>query len=160
MNLYRQKSTEETIDKLAELENEIPDCKNIVLYWHLQLLNYFGRPKEVISLVEQNIDYLKEFPENSEIYANSFYYYIVALNNTWNPEKAILVYDSLPEALQMNVYYYDQFAYSSYLLINLSTTQDEMDFYKKQAISSYKLLQNSNYNIGERMQGWLESVER
>ena len=159
MTLYSQNASPETIEQLMKLENEMPECRNLVFYWHISLLNHFRKYKELIKFTEENMAYLETLPKDSEVYANSMYFYIQALNYLFNPLKALSVYDAQPEGLKGNVYYYEQFAYANYLLINFSTSQKEMDYYRQKASASYKLLQDYDYNIGRFQQSWLQFVE-
>ena len=159
MNLYRQDAGENTIEQVVKLENENPEYKNILFFWHISLLNYFNQFEDVINFAEQNMTYLQSFAFDSEVYVSSMYFYISSLNNCFSPAKALQIYDSLPDQVKGNIYYYYQFAYSNYLMINFAENQNEMNYYKQRAINALKILKNYDFDIGERLEGWLESVE-
>ena len=160
MALYRQKASEELLVQLEQLEQSKPEYSHILFSWHLELLNNFNKSDETIQFIEANMDYLKKLPEDDNIYIDSMYYYLRALNNSYNPEKLLNIYTTLPQLLQGNIYFYYQYAYANYLMINLSNSQSEMDYYKNTAQAAFTLLKEYNFNIGERMEGWLESVKR
>ena len=44
-------------------------------------------------------------------------------------------------------------------MINFAENQNEMNYYKQRAINALKILKNYDFDIGERLEGWLESVE-
>lgn len=158
-SLYRLNASPEIIEELKKYEKEMPECQKLVFYWHISLLNHFGQYRELVDFTEQNMSYLERLPKYGDVYANSMYFYIQALNNLFSPQKALYVYNQQPELLQENVYYYDQFAYANYLLINFSSSQKEMDSYKQKAAAAFKLLKQNNYDIGKRLEGWLVFYE-
>lgn len=160
MELYRQNATEETIEQLKKIEEEMPEIRNVVFYWHMYLLNYYQRYDELIQFAEENWKCLENLPKDSEGYVNSLYYYIASLNDCFNPEKALSVYSSLPDQLQGNIYFYYQYAYANYLMINKSRTQEELNMYRSKAAAALKTIKEYNFNIGDRLEGWLESNSR
>ena len=159
MSLYRQNASLLTVAQLQRYEKEMPECRNIVFYWHITLLNHFAQYGDLVEFAQNNMPYIETLPKNGEVYSNSLYYYISALNQTFNPEQALLTYKTLPDDLQGNVYLYYQYAYANYLMINLSIEQKEMDFYKSRAAAALKLLKQYECNIGPQMDGWLKAVE-
>lgn len=159
MTLYRQNASKETIELIKYFEKEMPECRNIVFYWHITLLNHFAQYGELVEFTEENMPYIESLAKDGEVYSNSLYYYINALNQVFNPEQALLTYRSLPEELQGNVYLYYQYAYANYLMTNLSIEQKEMDFYRNRASAAFKLLKEYDCNIGPQMDGWLLSLE-
>ena len=158
MNLYRQTSvTEESLKQLELFEKEMPECKNYFSYWHATMLYYLQKYDEVIQFIENKMNYLESLPKDSADYANSIHLYITALNNSFNPAKALSVYNSQPDYLKENVYYYYQYALSNYLMLSLCDTQKEFDYYKKTAKNAFLLLEENNYNLGESIENWLKT---
>ena len=159
MNLYRQKISIEGADLLLKYEKEIPECKPLLFPLHLSMLKYYGRFEDMITFVDDNMAYLESLPKEEDLYYNTTYQYLRALNICFKPQKFFSVYEKLPENLQLTAYYYNQYAYANYLMINLSTSQKEFDYYKQKAANAFKTLKQYDYDIGQRLDAWLQSIE-
>lgn len=160
MELYTQDSVSEaSLKQLEQFENEMPECKNYFSYWHTTMLYYLHKYDEVIQFVENNMTYLRALQKDNFDYANSIYLYICALNDSFKPQKALAVYNSQPEKLKDNVYYYYQYALSNYLMLSLCDSQSEFDYYKSAAKNAFLLLKNNNYNLNESIENWLKTVQ-
>lgn len=160
MALYRQQESEELIEQLEQLEESKPEYLPVLFTWHISLLNDFNKNEELVYYIENNIDYIQSLPEDNGVFIDSMYYYLRALNNSYNPEQLLFVYSSLPQSLQGNIYFYYQYAYANYLMINFSNTQSEMDYYKNTAQAAFTLIKEYNFKIGDLIEGWLEAVKR
>lgn len=160
MALYRQNESLEILEMVERLEEEKPEYSNILFSWHLSMLNNLETSDEVVNFIENNFDYLEKLPKDNNTYVDSMYYYIRSLNSSYNPQKALTVYFSLPDSLQGNIYYYYQYAYANFLMINLSNNQSELEYYQNTARAAFSLLKEYNFTIGERLEGWLKAFER
>ncbi len=159
VSLYSQKVREQSVVELEKLETQYPEFKNIVFYWHLSLLSYFNSAEELVQFTEANMNYLMTLKKDDEIFANSMYIYMQALNNSSAPEKALKLYDTLPDYLKYNVYYYYQFAYSNYLMLAYCNTQAEYDAYRNTAENAFKLLKDNNFQLSEIIENWLNLAD-
>ena len=160
MNLYRQRPvTEDSLKQLEQLEKEMPECKDYFFYWHATMLYNLKKYEEVIHFTESNMDYLGSLSKDSSDYGNPIYLYICALNTSFNPKKALSVYNSQPEYLKENVYYYYQYALSNYLMLTLCDTQKEFDDYRETAKNAFIMLKENNYNLDETIENWLKTVQ-
>ncbi len=157
MELYRQNTvTEKSLKQLEQFEKEMPEAKNYFSCWHVSMLYYLQKYEEVIEFAESNNNYLESLPRESADYANTMYLYISALNNVFNPVKALSIYNSQPEYLKGNAYYYYQYAFSNYLMLSICDTQSEFDYYKKVAKNAFLLLKENNYTLSEAIENWLK----
>ncbi len=150
---------EENFDRLKEYEKEYSAASDIFFWWHMVMLINYGSNEELINYVEQHSAYLDGFPKDEDVYYKSMYYYLEALNSTWQPVKTLQIIATLPENLQYNIHYYFQYAYANYLMLSICSTQEEFDAYKQRAKSAFKLLKQNNYQLSELLDNWLNSVE-
>ncbi len=157
--LYNQEQTADMIKSVEYYESIYSDYSDLFFWWHMVLLQNFGTDNEVISLLEAHYDYLSGLPTDGEVFANSMYYYIVALNNTVQPEKMLDVMATLPDNLRTNIYYYYQYAYANYLMLSLCETQLEFNTYKSRAIGALTVLSQYDFEIDPFIASWFEHVK-
>ncbi len=158
MNVYRQDDSEELLAKLDQLEKEMPEFKNIIFAWHLSLLYDYSTYKSMVEYAESNMNYMNGLAGNNQDYSDVIYSYILALNNTFQPDKAIEFIATLPEDFQFTIHLYYQYGYANYLMLNKCSTQLEYEAYRQRAIEVFNLLKKYNYELPVMMQSWLEIV--
>lgn len=159
IKLYREDYSEDTIAQLEQYEQQLPESRNTLFSWHLYLLYQFNKYDQIIALTEQNRDFLESLSKDSELYSGSMYYYLVALNRKFEPEKVLDVLSTLPESLQMNIYFYSQYAYALYYMMNLCSTQAEFNVYKSRAKEAFTILKQYDYQLTEIIDNWLKVVQ-
>ena len=159
IKLYQEDYSEETIAQLEQYEQELPESKNALFSWHLYLLYQLNKYDQVIALTEQSKDFLESLPKDGELYSGSIYYYLVALNRKFEPEKVLDVLSTLPESLQTNIYFYSQYAYALYYMMNLCSTQAEFNVYKTRAKEAFMTLKYYDYQLTEIIENWLKVVQ-
>ena len=86
------------------------------------------------------------------------YYYLCALNNTFQPYAALQLVAGIPDYLQTNIHYYYQYAYANYLMLSYCETQEELDFYRKNAKYAFEILQKYDYKLSELVKSWLKRM--
>ena len=158
MKVYRQDSTEETITALAQLEEELPEFKNLLFSWQISLLAEYNKYQELIKFVEENMDYLNSYPKDGMDYSNMLYMYMASLNNTYQPMKAIQIFAGQADNIPITTYLVYQYGYANYLMMDLCTTQYEYEMYKQAAIEVFTILQQYNYEMPGLIQNWMKIV--
>ena len=161
MNIYSQDATRESapeiLEKIEQLEKEGPEYEKVLFYWHASLLYYSDRFTDVIQLTEKNKDYIEGYSKESKDYVNAVYFYMSSFNYLLRPDIALEIFHSLPEKLKGNIYFYYQYAFASYLMLNYCKTQNEFDFYRSSAREALNVLKKYDFDIGEELEGWLEN---
>lgn len=161
MNIYRKdfpkNKVPEIIAEIEKLEKEAPEYAQTLFYWHDSILFYSDRFADVIQFTEKNKDYIEGYSKESKDYVNAVYFYMSSFNYLLRPDKALEIYHSLPENLKGNIYYYYQYAYASYLMLNYCRSQKEFDFYRGAAKDALNLLKKYDFDIGDELEGWLEN---
>ena len=157
--LYSENTDEKTLESLKALEKEYSAYPNIFVWWHTSLLFNDGDPETLVSYIDNHKSYFEGQKDNKEIYPPAMLVYIEALNSVSNPKRALQVYESLPEWMQNNVYFYYQYALANYLMLSLCDTQKEYNSYKATAKKAFQLLQENNYQLDEFWESWLEAVK-
>ena len=158
MKVYRQDSTEETITALAQLEEELPEFKNLLFSWQISLLAEYNKYQELIKFVEENMDYLNSYPKDGMDYSNMLYMYMASLNNTYQPMKAIQIFAGQADNIPITTYLFYQYGYANYLMMDLCTTQYEYEMYKQASIEVFTILQQYNYEMPGLIQNWMKIV--
>ena len=157
--LYNDGIKKENFEELKKLEAEYSEYPTLFFWWHMQMLASYGTNEDIADYVEQNADYLAYLDQDGEVFVNSMYYYVSALNGLFKPWKTLEIISALPENLQYNIYYFYQYAYANYLMLSVCTTQEEFDAYKQRAKNAFKLLKQNNYQLNEILDNWLNNVE-
>ena len=157
--LYSEDVNEKTIDSLKAFEKEYSAYPNLFVWWHTVLLNNHGTPEDLIAYMDNHKSYFDSQKDNDEIYPTAMLVYLQALNSVSNPKQALEFYNSLPEWMQNNVYFYYQYALSNYLMLSLCDTQKEYNSYKAAAKKAFQLLKKNNYHLDEVWENWLEAAK-
>lgn len=159
LSLYNQEQNETILKQLCVLEEgEFKEYKSLFFTWHLSLLIEFAGESEVIDYISSNLDYIEALPKDGNIYFTVMYYYLCALNNTFQPYAALQLVAGIPDYLQTNIHYYYQYAYANYLMLSYCETQEELDFYRKNAKYAFEILQKYDYKLSELVKSWLKRM--
>lgn len=160
MQLYRQDTSEEIITALEQLEEELPEFKNILFNWHITLLYECDKSQELIKFTENHKELLDALPKNQLIYSDSVFLYMSALNDNYQPLKALQIFGEATEqqGFMLSTYLLYQYGYANYLMMNLCGTQFEFEMYKQAAIEVFTLLEQYNYEMPGLIENWLENI--
>ncbi len=158
-NLYRQDDSMEVLEELIKLEQENPEYKNAMFYYHLHLLLRLSYYPDRIALIEDNLDYINSIPDDSKVYEDAYYVYLNDLLMLFEVEKALSVYEALPEHLRAKPDFVFYYAYGNYLMTKICSTILERDIYISRSASAYKWLQKNEYPIGSLIECWLNALE-
>ena len=160
MQLYRQDTSEEIITALEQLEEEMPEFKNILFNWHIALLYECDKSQKLIKFTENHKELLDALPKNQLIYSDSVFLYMSALNDNYQPLKALQIFGEATEqqGFMLSTYLLYQYGYANYLMMNLCGTQFEFEMYKQAAIEVFTLLEQYNYEMPGLIENWLENI--
>lgn len=157
--LYKQEPSEQVLTSLESLEKEFPACKGITFYWHLDLLRKFSDSKNVVNYIEENSEYWTSLPSENGISVNTKFAYMYALNDINQPQKAIEVFETLPDSVKMNVYVYYQYACSYYILAVQAPVDAERFVYEARAVNAFKQCEKMGLQLNDYVKNWIESVQ-
>lgn len=157
--LYNKKTDVQVLASLEELEAGFPECKGITFFWHLNLLRKFSDSKNVVAYIELNENYWTSLPKDNEISINTKYYYMYALNGINQPQKAIEVFETLPDEIKKNPYVYYQYACSYYILSEITPVESEKIIYQSRAVNAFLQCEKLGLQLNEFVKSWIESVQ-
>ncbi len=157
--LYNQNPSEQVLASLEKLENDFPDCKGITFYWHLDLLRKYTDSKTIADYIEENTAYWSKLPSEDEVSVNTKYVYMYALNDINQPQKAIDVFETLPDSVKKNVYVYYQYACSYYILSFQTPVDSEKNIYQARAVNAFKQCEKMGLQLNDYVKNWIESVQ-
>lgn len=145
-------------DFIAE-ESNYPEISDLIILPRYVLMLSYSSVSERIAYIEPKIQFLNSLPESSQTYYFVMQFYLNDLNNSYQPQKVIEVYETLKESLKMDQNVYFQYGYSYYLLANSRQSIIERDIYVSRAAAVFRRLKNSGYDIGDNMNRWLEIID-
>ena len=157
--LYNKEADVQVLASLEELEAGFPECKGITFFWHLNLLRKFSDNKNVAAYIELNENYWTALPKDNEISINTKYYYIYALNGINQPQKAIKVFETLPDEVKKNPYVYYQYACSYYILSEITPVESEKTIYQSRAVNAFLQCEKLGLQLNEFVKSCIESVQ-
>ena len=157
--LAEKDSKYEQFDKLLEIEKKYPEYQHMFFWWHILYLRSQS-DYDMINYIEANLDYLNTYDYTSEKFYYIVYYYIVALNYTYQHAKVLNVFAALPSDFSITTYYYYQYGLANYGMLGFCNTQLEYDTFKQRARDAFLLLRDQyNYELDGIVGYWLKAVE-
>lgn len=157
--LYKAHNSPEVYEELVALEEENPEYKNALFYYHLILMVEYSTSRERLDFVESNLDYLNSIPQTSEVFDDVIFQYMHDLTMCYEPEKVLSLYESLSDMLKTNLRIYYYYAYANYEMANLSTNVFERDIYISRAVNAFNQLKKRGYLLGTFIECWLNTME-
>ena len=158
--LYAENQTEETLKSLCSLEQEeFAAYTDLFIDWKLELLSDYGTNRELVDFIESKKDYFDALIPGSDLYTFANYYYLRALNKIEKPERTLEVFVRLPQNYKGNIYFFYEYAFANYLMLSYCNTQTEYEYYKKQAITCFKILKENGFELSEVIESWINIVE-
>ena len=158
--LYSGKQTQETLKKLCILEEgDFSNYSSLFFDWHVELLSKYGNKLDLVEYISNNTEWLDNYSKDDERFVKIFYTYLAALNSISLPQYVMELIEKLPPKLQYNPYFYYQYVNANYLMINLCETQEELDYYRKNAINGFKILKQNGFELPETQEAWLNLVD-
>ena len=157
--LFNQESTSQVLASLEKLEKEFPECQGITFYWHLELLRKFSDSKNIVAYIEDNYKYWTSLSSEDAISVNTKYSYMYALNDIGQPQKAIEVFETLPDEVKKNPYVYYQYACSYYILSEITPVESEKTIYQSRAVNAFLQCEKLGLQLNEFVKSWIESVQ-
>ena len=153
------KYTAETLTELKKLVADDKDLTDLACNFYLDLLQKFGTPEESIEFIESEWDYLSTLENKVNTYLFATTQYVSSLSRLYKPEKLIDFYKGLPIEIQKEPAVAFFYGFANYQLATLCTTVLERDIYISRAATTFKQLQKADYELGEFMENWLNSVD-
>lgn len=149
----------EQFDKFIEIEKKYTAYPELFFWRHVLYLRSQSN-NDMIDYIEKNLDYLNTYDYNSEEFYYIVYYYILALNYTYQHAKVLNVFASLPSDFSITTYYYYQYAFANYGMLSFCNTQLEYDTYKQRARDAFLFLRDKyNFELDVIIDYWLKSIE-
>ena len=157
--LYNNNEKNSKIENLLEIEKKYPEYPQLFFWWHVQCLRSES-DYDMIEYIEANRDYLNTYDKDSEVFYYATYFYILALNYTYQPQKVLNVFASLPSDFSITLYYYYQYGLANYHMLNFCSTQLLYDTYKQRALEVFVLLRDQyNFELDDMIARWVELSE-
>ncbi len=161
--LYKRYRTEEAskdmYTELLEIEKDYPEISDLTVIVHFILMIKYDTVYNRIEYIESKLAYLRTLNPQTE----TFYYlsdsYLSDLIKTYQPQKVLDYYNSLPQQLQTDEDLYYGYGYAYLLMSNICSTVLERNIYISRARTVFLRLKNNGYNLGEFINSWLKSTE-
>ena len=154
-----QEPGEKVLAELEKFEAEYPECKNITFWIHLDSLRRCAESKAVVGFIESYEAYLEALPAENEISINTKYAYMYALNDIGQPQQTLIVFDSLPDSMKTNVYFYYQYACAYYILSLQTPVESEKYIYESRAVAAFEQCEKTGYTLNDFIKNWIKSVK-
>ena len=149
----------QVLSSLEELEAGFPECKGITFFWHLSLLKKFSDNKNVAAYIELNENYWSALPIEDEVSINTKYFYMYALNGINQPQKALQVFETLPDAVKTNPYVYYQYACAYFILSQITPVESEKTIYQSRAVNAFLQCEKLGIQLNDYVRNWIKSVQ-
>lgn len=157
--LYQNNKENSKLENLLKIEEKYPEYPQLFFWWHVQCLRS-GSDYDMIEYIEANLDYLNTYSKDSEVFYYATYFYILALNHTYQAQKVLDIFAGLPSDFSISIYYYYQYGIANYHMLNFCDTQIAYDTYKQRALEAFVLLRDQyNFELDDMISRWVEISE-
>lgn len=154
----KEEPSVEVFKELVKAEEDYPEIANLVILPHYVLMISFCNAEQRIEYAESKMEYLKDILSMQDLYDYFIRVYGTDLLRTYQPEKFLSFYKTLPQQYQSNEQVYYNYGYANYLMIFICSTVLEKNVYQSRAKNAFTLLRSRGYDISE-MQAWLKTME-
>ena len=154
----KEQPSAELYEELLKVEQDYPEISDLLILCRYSMMLKFCDSKERIEYAESKLDYLKNNPNTQGLYSDIVRIYSSDLLRTYQPEKVIALYKTLPVQYQSDELVYYNYGYANFLMINICQTILEKNVYQSRAIDVFRRLYSRGYDIGD-MVNWLRVVE-
>ena len=146
------------LDQFMEAEKACPQIADIIFTPKLALMTSLSSLKECRDFIEANEAYLFSLPADHSEFEFDVQVYITSLIKTYEIDRAIEIYNKLPDSLKNKDDFYYLYGLAYFEKAKLCKIILERNVCLSRAKSVFTELKNRDYELNENLDAWLERI--
>ena len=156
---YKNKySQEKTLEQFLEAEKVYPQIADFIFIPKLALMSKLSSSKECCDFIQANEEYLFSLPVDHSDFEYGVQEYMLVLIKTFEVDKAIEIYNNLPDSLKNRDDFYFLYGLAYFEKVKLCKIILERNVCISRAKRVFTDLKNKDYELNESLVAWLERI--